>query len=59
MTKRFVCFSASAFAVACLCSVAHAEGGANDTKFSTLYSFEAPAAQTFTSPLGSQQTPYR
>src|SRR5580658_3506879 len=27
---------------------------ADDTKFSTLYAFEAPAAKTFTSPRGSQ-----
>ncbi|MBV8114729.1 MAG: hypothetical protein JO300_08310 [Silvibacterium sp.] len=54
MTKRFACFSAAAFAVACLCSVALAQAGADDTKFSTLYKFDAPAATTFTSPLGSQ-----
>jgi len=54
MTKRFACFSAAAFAVACLCSPAHTGAGADDTKFSTLYTFQAPAANTFTSPLGSQ-----
>lgn len=54
MTKTFACFSAAAVAVACLCSVAHAYAGADDTKFSTLYTFGAPAAGTFTSALGSQ-----
>jgi uncharacterized repeat protein (TIGR03803 family) len=54
MTKRFACFSGAAFAFACLCSVTHAVAGENNTKFSTLYKFEAPAATTFTSRLGSQ-----
>ena len=54
MTKRIACLSAVAFAVASLCSVARANAAADDTKFSTLYTFEAPAANTFTSPLGSQ-----
>jgi uncharacterized repeat protein (TIGR03803 family) len=54
MKKQIVCFSAAAFAVACLSSVAHAGAWDDDTKFSTLYKFEAPAATTFTSALGSQ-----
>ena len=32
---------------------------AEDAKFSTLYKFEAPAATTFTSALGLNQTPCR
>jgi uncharacterized repeat protein (TIGR03803 family) len=54
MIRRFARSSAAAFAVACLCSVPHANAGADDVKFSTLYQFQAPAATTFTSPLGSQ-----
>jgi uncharacterized repeat protein (TIGR03803 family) len=54
MTKRLACFCAAAFAAACLCSVPHADAGEDNAKFSTLYKFDAPAANTFTSPQGSQ-----
>lgn len=39
--------------VVCLCTISQANAQ-SDTKFSTLYAFEPPAANTFTSPLGSQ-----
>jgi uncharacterized repeat protein (TIGR03803 family) len=54
MTKRLLCFSTAALAAACLCSVAHAAAGEDDTNFSTLYAFDPAAPTTFTSPLGSQ-----
>jgi uncharacterized repeat protein (TIGR03803 family) len=52
--KQSVNLCAAALAAACLCSVAHAQAWGNDPTFTTLYAFEAPAANTFTSPLGSQ-----
>ena len=54
MNKRIARISAAAFAVACLCSVPRAVAQADDAEFKTLYKFEAAAANTFTSPLGSQ-----
>jgi uncharacterized repeat protein (TIGR03803 family) len=54
MNKRIACLSAAAFAVACLCSVPHVVAQEDDVEFKTLYKFEAPAATTFTSALGSQ-----
>ncbi len=48
-------FSVAACAVAGLFTTAHAVSArADDVQFSTLYKFEAPAATTFTSALGSQ-----
>ncbi len=55
MIKHSACFSIAACAVVCLFTTAHAVSArADDTKFTTLYKFEAPAATTFTSALGSQ-----
>jgi uncharacterized repeat protein (TIGR03803 family) len=52
---KHACFSIAACAVVCLFTTAHAVSArADDIKFSTLYKFEAPAATTFTSALGSQ-----
>jgi uncharacterized repeat protein (TIGR03803 family) len=48
-------FSVAACAVVCLFTTAGAVSArADDVQFSTLYKFEAPAATTFTSALGSQ-----
>jgi uncharacterized repeat protein (TIGR03803 family) len=55
MTKQIARLFIAACAVVCLFTTAHA--GAQTpavSKFSTLYTFEAPAPSTFTSPLGSQ-----
>ena len=54
MTKSIACMSIAACAVACLLATARAGAQTDSATFSTLYSFEAPAATTFTSPLGSQ-----
>jgi uncharacterized repeat protein (TIGR03803 family) len=54
MTKRIVCFSAAVLTAACLCSIARANGGASETKFSTLYTFDAPDTVTLASAHGSQ-----
>ena len=55
MIKHSACFSIAACAVVCLFTTAHAVSArADDTKFTTLYKFEAPAATTSTSALGSQ-----
>ena len=55
MIKYSACFSIAACAVVCLFTTAHAVSArADDVKFTTLYKFEAPAATTFTSALGSQ-----
>jgi uncharacterized repeat protein (TIGR03803 family) len=50
MTKQITSLSIAACAVVCLFTTARAD----DATFSTLYKFEAPAATTFTSALGSQ-----
>ena len=50
MTKQIASLSIVACAIVCLSTPARAE----DAIFSTSISFEAPAATTFTSPLGSQ-----
>lgn len=50
MIKHFACFSIAACVVVSLVTTAHA--GAQS--LNVLYRFEAPAATTFTSPLGSQ-----
>jgi uncharacterized repeat protein (TIGR03803 family) len=55
MTNRIAHLTAAAaLGVACLCSVARASAESDDTTFTTLYAFEAPAPITFTSFLGSQ-----
>ena len=54
MTKPIACLSIAACAVAGLLATARAGAQTGRATFSTLYSFEAPAATTFTSPLGSQ-----
>ena len=55
MIKYSACFSIAACAVVCLFTTAHAVSArADDVRFTTLYKFEAPAATTFTSALGSQ-----
>jgi uncharacterized repeat protein (TIGR03803 family) len=60
MTKQFACLSIAACAVVCQFATTHAGAQTLATNsypagnFSTLYSFEAPAATTFTSPQGSQ-----
>ena len=55
MTKQIASLSIAACVVVWLFTTAHAVSArADDTKFTTLYKFEAPAATTFTSPLGSQ-----
>ena len=55
MIKHSACFSIAACALVCLFTTAHAVSArADDTKFTTLYKFEAPAATTSTSALGSQ-----
>jgi uncharacterized repeat protein (TIGR03803 family) len=53
MTKQITRLSIAACAVACLFTTAHADAQ-TQTTFTTLYGFEAPAAKTLTSPLGSQ-----
>jgi uncharacterized repeat protein (TIGR03803 family) len=55
MIKHSAYFPIAACAVACLFTTAHAVSArADDVKFTTLYKFEAPAATTVTSALGSQ-----
>ncbi|MGC2401801.1 MAG: choice-of-anchor tandem repeat GloVer-containing protein, partial [Acidobacteriaceae bacterium] len=55
MIKHSTCFPIAACAVVCLFTTAHASSAhADDVKFTTLYKFEAPAATTFTSALGSE-----
>lgn len=54
MTTHFASLSAAVFAAACLCSAAPAQPGREDVKFNVLYRFQAPAATSFTSRLGSQ-----
>ncbi len=55
MIKHSACFSIAACAVVSLFTTAHpVSAHAHDVKFTTLYKFEAPAATTFTSALGSQ-----
>jgi len=54
MNKHLASFTvAVASAVACLCTIPQVSAQP-DSKFSTLYSFEAAAPDTFTSPLGSE-----
>jgi len=55
MNKPFASIStAAAFAVACVCTTPQAVAQADDTAFTVLYRFDAAAANTFTSFLGSQ-----
>jgi uncharacterized repeat protein (TIGR03803 family) len=54
MTRRLACFSAAAFAVACLFAIARAGAEADDIRFSTLYTFEAPSTVDHSSIHGSQ-----
>jgi uncharacterized repeat protein (TIGR03803 family) len=58
MTKQIACLSFAACVIVSLSTTAHAGAQtptiADDIKFTTLYKFEAPAATTFTSALGSQ-----
>ncbi len=55
MTKQIAFFSIAACVVVCLSTTAHAGAQTpSGSRFSTLYKFEAPAATTFTSFLGSQ-----
>jgi uncharacterized repeat protein (TIGR03803 family) len=54
MLKQLKCLSIAAYTVAGLLATVYAGAQTGGAKFSTLYSFEAPAATTFASPLGSQ-----
>jgi uncharacterized repeat protein (TIGR03803 family) len=54
MIKRIACFTVAAFMAACLCSIARANSGSGDTKFSTLFTFDPPGTVDLSSVHGSQ-----
>ena len=54
MSARWLTFGGAAAAAFLMTAATLPSAVADDVKFSTLYKFEAPAATTFTSPLGSQ-----